>query len=177
MAGSWLSQLYESLMLRWEKVGFFWFLFPFGFSFSDVFRLLFAAENDPQDGKRKCEALWPIFKISHQRSRYIFDLFHKRTEISRELYDFCLEQGYADANLIAKWKKVVHFILPQTNLLFHFSQWKWSFLLKKKKQICCFSSTVCCIAYMSCWTTMLILHLLSVLHWCFLILVIVQDSI
>lgn len=63
------------------------------------------AEIDPQDGKRKCEALWPIFKISHQRSRYIFDLFHKRSEISRELYDFCLEQGYADANLIAKWKK------------------------------------------------------------------------
>lgn len=66
----------------------------------------FAAENDPQDGKRKCEALWPIFKISHQRSRYIFDLFYKRSEISRELYEFCLEQGYADANLIAKWKKV-----------------------------------------------------------------------
>ncbi|XP_057775714.1 protein BUD31 homolog 2 isoform X1 [Salvia miltiorrhiza] len=63
------------------------------------------AENDPHDGKRKCEALWPIFKIAHQKSRYIFDLFHRRKEISKELYEFCLDQGYADRNLIAKWKK------------------------------------------------------------------------
>ncbi|KAI4357101.1 hypothetical protein L6164_001070 [Bauhinia variegata] len=63
------------------------------------------AENDPHDGKRKCEALWPIFKIAHQKSRYIFDLYHRRKEISKELYEFCLDQGYADCSLIAKWKK------------------------------------------------------------------------
>ncbi|KAI3677202.1 hypothetical protein L1987_86824 [Smallanthus sonchifolius] len=63
------------------------------------------AENDPHDGKRKCEALWPIFKIAHQKSRYIFDLYHRRKEISAELYEFCLDQGYADRNIIAKWKK------------------------------------------------------------------------
>ncbi|CAD6333585.1 unnamed protein product [Miscanthus lutarioriparius] len=64
------------------------------------------AENDPHDGKRKCEALWPIFRISHQKSRYIYDLYYRRKEISKELYEFCLDQGYADRNLIAKWKKV-----------------------------------------------------------------------
>lgn len=64
------------------------------------------AENDPHDGKRKCETLWPIFKIAHQKSRYIFDLYYRRKEISKELYEFCLDQGYADRNLIAKWKKV-----------------------------------------------------------------------
>ncbi|KAG8374151.1 hypothetical protein BUALT_Bualt11G0101000 [Buddleja alternifolia] len=64
------------------------------------------AENDPNDGKRKCESLWPIFKIVHQKSRYIFDLYYRRKEISKELYDFCLDQGYADRNLIAKWKKI-----------------------------------------------------------------------
>ncbi|KAL3527730.1 hypothetical protein ACH5RR_012386 [Cinchona calisaya] len=63
------------------------------------------AENDPNDAKRKCEALWPIFKIAHQKSRYIFDLYHRRKEISKELYEFCMDQGYADRNLIAKWKK------------------------------------------------------------------------
>ncbi|KAK9215033.1 hypothetical protein WN944_007036 [Citrus x changshan-huyou] len=63
------------------------------------------AENDPHDGKRKCETLWPIFKIAHQKSRYIFDLYYRRKEISKELYEFCLDQGYADRNLIAKWKK------------------------------------------------------------------------
>uniref|UniRef100_A0A0E0L350 Protein BUD31 homolog n=1 Tax=Oryza punctata TaxID=4537 RepID=A0A0E0L350_ORYPU len=63
------------------------------------------AENDPHDGKRKCEALWPIFRISHQKSRYIYDFYYRRKEISKELYEFCLDQGHADKNLIAKWKK------------------------------------------------------------------------
>uniref|UniRef100_J3NBE1 non-specific serine/threonine protein kinase n=1 Tax=Oryza brachyantha TaxID=4533 RepID=J3NBE1_ORYBR len=66
---------------------------------------LCVAENDPHDGKRKCEALWPIFKINHQRSRYLYDLYYNRKEISQELYEFCLDQGHADRNLIAKWKK------------------------------------------------------------------------
>jgi hypothetical protein len=67
---------------------------------------LSAAELETHEGKRKCEALWPIFKLTHQKSRFIYDLFYKRKEISRELYEFCLEQGYADKALIAKWKKV-----------------------------------------------------------------------
>ncbi|ESQ55274.1 hypothetical protein EUTSA_v10026504mg [Eutrema salsugineum] len=63
------------------------------------------AEMDTHDGKRKCETLWPIFKVSHQRSRYVYDLYYRRKEISKELYEFCLDQGYADRSLIAKWKK------------------------------------------------------------------------
>merc|ERR1712127_674963 len=63
------------------------------------------AETDPHEGKRKVEALWPIFKIHHQRSRYIYDLFYKRKAISRELYNWCVTEGVADGNLIAKWKK------------------------------------------------------------------------
>eukprot|EP00741_Cyanophora_paradoxa_P013348 tig00020684_g12891.t1 len=62
-------------------------------------------ENEPHDGKRRMESSWPIFRIHHQRSRYIYDLFYRRKAISRELYEFCLREGYADGNLIAKWKK------------------------------------------------------------------------
>merc|ERR1712241_131247 len=47
---------------------------------------------------------WPIFKIHHQKSRYIYDLFYRRKAISRELYDFCIKEKIADGNLIAKWK-------------------------------------------------------------------------
>lgn len=36
----------------------------------------------------------------------LYDLYYRRKEISKELYEFCLDQGYADRNLIAKWKKV-----------------------------------------------------------------------
>lgn len=64
------------------------------------------AENDPHEGKRKVEALWPIFRLHHQRSRYVYELFYKRKAISKELYEYLLKQGYADGNLIAKWKKV-----------------------------------------------------------------------
>ena len=41
------------------------------------------AETESHEGKRKVEALWPIFKIHHQKARYIFDLFYKRKAISR----------------------------------------------------------------------------------------------
>lgn len=63
------------------------------------------AENDPGDGKRKSETLWTIWRLHHQRSRYIYELFYKKKEISRELYDYCLREGWADRNLIAKWRK------------------------------------------------------------------------
>ncbi len=90
------------------------------------------AENEPHEGKRKAESLWPIslmqcatelailltlpsyysldwfqiFRLHHQRSRYIYELFYRKKEISRELYEWCLSEGIADKNLIAKWKKV-----------------------------------------------------------------------
>jgi bud site selection protein 31 len=63
-------------------------------------------ENESHEGKRKVESLWPVFRIHHQRSRYVYDLYYKRKAISRELYDYLLKHNYADANLIAKWKKV-----------------------------------------------------------------------
>mgnify|MGYP003643379857 CR=1 FL=1 len=50
--------------------------------------------------------MWPIMRIHHQQSRYIYEIFYRRKEISRELYEWLLEEKYADANLIAKWKKV-----------------------------------------------------------------------
>ncbi|KAJ1974873.1 Component of the SF3b subcomplex of the U2 snRNP [Dimargaris verticillata] len=71
----------------------------------DFAQRLREVENEPHEGKRKNEALWPIFQLNHQRSRYIYDLFYTRKAISRPLYDYCLKYGYADANLIAKWKK------------------------------------------------------------------------
>ncbi|KAJ1022099.1 hypothetical protein NDA18_005333 [Ustilago nuda] len=63
------------------------------------------AETEDTDAKRKVETLWPIIQINHTRSRYIYDLYYKREAISRELYDWLLKYQYADANLIAKWKR------------------------------------------------------------------------
>jgi hypothetical protein len=63
------------------------------------------AENASGEGKKKYEAVWPVFQITHQRSRYIYDLYYEKEAISRQLYDWLLKNGYADASLIAKWKK------------------------------------------------------------------------
>lgn len=38
-------------------------------------------------------------------SRYIYDLYYEKEAISRQLYDWLLKNAYADASLIAKWKK------------------------------------------------------------------------
>ena len=38
-------------------------------------------------------------------SRYICDLYYEKEAIDKKLYDWLLKNGYADANLIAKWKK------------------------------------------------------------------------
>ena len=91
------------------------------------------AENASHEGKKRHEVLWPIFQISHQRgylfsvairpfpsptfkdwllilmgrvgSRYIYELYYDKDAMSKTLYDWLLKNGYADGNLIAKWKK------------------------------------------------------------------------
>ena len=61
------------------------------------------AENESHEGKRKAESLWPIMRISHARSRYVYELYYKREAISRELYDWLLKEGYADAKYVLKF--------------------------------------------------------------------------
>ena len=63
------------------------------------------ATNDTHEGKKRYETTWPIFQITHQRSRYIYDLYYEKEAISKQLYDWLLKHQYADAQLIAKWKK------------------------------------------------------------------------
>ncbi|KAK3109525.1 Component of the SF3b subcomplex of the U2 snRNP [Teratosphaeriaceae sp. CCFEE 6253] len=63
------------------------------------------AENASHEGRKKHEMQWPIFQITHQRSRYIYDLYYEKEAITKPLYEWLLKNGYADANLIAKWKK------------------------------------------------------------------------
>ena len=58
------------------------------------------AENEPHDGKRKTESLWPIMRIAYTRSRYIYELYYEKEEISRELYDWLLKEGYADGKYV-----------------------------------------------------------------------------
>ncbi|KAJ1337747.1 bud site selection protein 31 [Microdochium nivale] len=63
------------------------------------------AQNAPTNNVAKSQATWPIFQIAHQRSRYVYELYYEKEAISKSLYDWLLKNGYADAMLIAKWKK------------------------------------------------------------------------
>ncbi len=62
------------------------------------------AETDSSDNKRKNEIVWPILKLHHQISRLVYEAY-KNMEISKDVYNYCLEEKIADAKLIAKWKK------------------------------------------------------------------------
>lgn len=80
--------------------------------FDDVEATLEALENELRDkvketneGKRKTESLWPIHQISWQKSRYIYDMYYTHNRISRQVYDYCINQKLVDSSLIAKWKK------------------------------------------------------------------------
>lgn len=48
---------------------------------------------------------WPIFRLHHQRSRYLFDVYYQRRLISKATLDWCVEQGMADGELMAKWRR------------------------------------------------------------------------
>lgn len=83
---------------------------PPGFDYVEP--ILDALENELRDqvkesneGKRKTESLWPVHQINWQKSRYIYDLFYTYKRISRQVYDYCIDQKLVDAALIAKWKK------------------------------------------------------------------------
>lgn len=83
---------------------------PEGFSDIEDDLLIFAnkmkdAQNKPPPPGPRHRAQWEVFQISHQRSRYIYDLYYEKEAISKQLYDWLLKNGYADAMLIAKWKK------------------------------------------------------------------------
>lgn len=83
---------------------------PAGFSDIEDDLLIFSnkmkdAENAPTTNVPRHQVHWPIFQISHQRSRYVYELYYEKEAISKELYEWLLKNNYADKMLIAKWKK------------------------------------------------------------------------
>ncbi|CUM65237.1 uncharacterized protein PRCAT00002869001 [Priceomyces carsonii] len=63
------------------------------------------AQTKGMKTENKHSSLWPIIRINHQISRYIYSLYYEKKVISRELYEWLLEQKYCNKDLIAKWKK------------------------------------------------------------------------
>lgn len=111
------------------------------------------AETESHEGKRKQESVWPIMRIQHTRSRWIYELYYKREAISRELYDWLCEEKYADvkcalllcdctAPVLLAAAKPDSLILTLAFPLLHFPLWdRDSLIAKWKKQgyekLCC----------------------------------------
>jgi bud site selection protein 31 len=83
---------------------------PAGFDYVEP--VLEVLENELRDkvkesnmSQRKIESLWPIHQINWQKSRYIYDMYYTYQRISRDVYQYCIDQKLVDAALIAKWKK------------------------------------------------------------------------
>lgn len=64
-----------------------------------------AVEDEQHEGRKKHELVWPVFRLHHERSRYIYDMYYRQKKISRRCYEFALREKFADKDLIAKWKK------------------------------------------------------------------------
>ena len=71
---------------------------------NELNRQLREAESETTEYKRSEELLWPIHRINHQKSLYVYQML-KKAKITRDVYDYCVEQRIIDAALIAKWKK------------------------------------------------------------------------
>ena len=63
------------------------------------------AETETHEGKRRVELLWPILRLHHQRTRYIYDLYYRRQAISKEVYEYVVREKLADARLMGEWRK------------------------------------------------------------------------
>jgi bud site selection protein 31 len=61
--------------------------------------------KETNEKKRKTESVWPVHQVNWQKSRYIYDMYYTYGRISREVYEYCIQQKLVDAVLIAKWKK------------------------------------------------------------------------
>jgi len=61
--------------------------------------------NEPHEGKRKVESVWPVHQISWQRTRYVFDMYHKHGKIDKKVLDYCVRNKIVDGGLVGKWTK------------------------------------------------------------------------
>lgn len=50
------------------------------------------------------DVLWPIYRLHHQRSRYLFAMY-KDGKIEPSLYKYLCAMRYVDVHLVSYWKK------------------------------------------------------------------------
>ena len=61
-------------------------------------------ENLKNDSKYSQEQIWEVMKLNWKRSRPVYEMKWKKKNISNELYEWILNQGFADRELINAWR-------------------------------------------------------------------------
>ena len=63
-------------------------------------------ESEEHEGKRTAELMWPIFRLHHQRSRYIYEMYYKKKKVGISLFHFylpCLSHSW----LFLLWTRLI----------------------------------------------------------------------
>ena len=61
--------------------------------------------TDADSARPENEQAWAVIRITHARTRYVFDMFHRDKAISRRLFEWLQREKYADKALCDKWRK------------------------------------------------------------------------
>lgn len=59
--------------------------------------------NEQHEGKRKNEALWPVFQINWQRSRYVYDMHYVYKAITKDVLEYCIRNVSGDLSCLQCW--------------------------------------------------------------------------
>lgn len=63
-----------------------------------------AVVNSVDSALSRDARMWPVFRINHRRTRFIYGLYLSG-EIGERLFKFCLKYSVADRHLIGQWRK------------------------------------------------------------------------
>lgn len=79
--------------------------------------------NEPHEGKRKNEAMWPVFQITWQRSRYVYDMHYVYKMISKEVLDYCIRNVSNAGNMNIASFRNGHFTYSLALSIFSTGPW------------------------------------------------------
>ncbi|KAH8611314.1 putative G10 protein [Trypanosoma vivax] len=61
-----------------------------------------SADNG-EDMPRPEPPLWRVARINRERTRYVYDAYHREKKINKDVLDYCCEMNFVDAGLVRRW--------------------------------------------------------------------------
>lgn len=61
-------------------------------------------EDGGDDGTQTLPPLWQVARINRDRTRYVYNAYYVDKTISKEVWEYCVEQGLIDGGLARRWR-------------------------------------------------------------------------